>query len=87
MRTLIAVLILATTLALLILLLTREDTSLWQLTALSGAAGLISFGIRWGWRGAVLGGVVGIFVGMIMPLLYLPFWLAFTLPPHPQVDL
>jgi hypothetical protein len=61
-----------------------------------GLIALVSWGVvcggvvgyLWGGRrGCLIGGAVAAVFGLLSPWLYLPFWLYFTLPPHPKVDL
>jgi hypothetical protein len=87
MRTAVAILVSVATLVGMVSLLMREDTPLWQLVVLGGAAGMLVGRVRWGQRGALVGAMVGCVLGLLAPFLYAPFWLAFTLPPHPEHDL
>jgi hypothetical protein len=87
MRTAVALLVAIAALPALVLLLMRDDTQLWELALVGAAAGMLVGGVRWGWRGAFIGVAVGCAIGLAAPLLYIPFWLVFTLPPHPEVDL
>jgi hypothetical protein len=74
-------------LAVMVHLLTQESTELVHLVLVGGTTGLAAGGICWRWRGALIGAVAGCLLGLIAPALYGPFWLIFTLPPHPEVDL
>lgn len=87
MRLAAALIVVAATLVGEVALLMREDSQLWHLAAVGAAAGAIAGGAGWGRRGARVGAAAGCALGLIAPLLYIPFWLAFTLPPHPEVDL
>jgi hypothetical protein len=87
MRTAAALVIVAAGLVGMVSLLTREGTQLWQLAAVGASTGALAGGARWDRRGALVGGAAGCVVGLAAPVLYIPFWLAFTLPPHPEVDL
>jgi hypothetical protein len=42
-----------------------------------------SFGGR---AGAATGAAVGVLARLVAPLVYAPFWLAFTLLPHPDLN-
>lgn len=87
MRTAIALAIVAGALVAMIALLLRDTTQLWQLVAVGAFAGSLAGGVRWGRRGAFIGLATGCLLGWAAPFLYMPFWLVFTLPPHPEVDL
>jgi len=87
MRTAVALVVVVAALVGMVLLLMREGTQLWQLMAVGAVAGVLAGGVRWGRRGALVGVAAGCVLGLIAPFLYIPFWLAFTLPPHPEVDL
>lgn len=55
---------------------------------LCGAIGGATAGASWrGRRWLFFGLILGAGVGLISPCLYAPFWIAFTLPPHPEIDL
>jgi hypothetical protein len=71
----------------LVALLMREETELWHLILCGCAGGAITGSIWRGRRGLLWGFVIGAVIGFISPVLYIPFWLAFTLPPHPEIDL
>lgn len=86
MRTAGALLLGLGTLAGLVYLLSQEDTALWQLGVVGGSGGLAVGVVRWQRQGALIGLVAGVVVGLLSPILYLPFWLVFTLPPHPKYD-
>ena len=87
MRTAAALVVVAAALAGMVSLLMRENTHLWQLVAVGAAAGVSAGGVRWGWQVALVGITAGCVLGLVAPFLYIPFWLAFTLPPHPEFDL
>jgi H+/gluconate symporter-like permease len=87
MRTASAITVAVVALAGMILLLMRGDPQPWQLAPVGAVAGAVAGGVRWGRVGALVGGAFGSVLGLIAPLLYIPFWLAFTLPPHPEYDL
>jgi hypothetical protein len=87
MRTAAGITVVAVGLARMVSLLTREDTHIWQLVAVGAVAGVLAGAVRWGVRGALVGGAAGCALGLLAPFLYIPFWLVFTLPPHPQYDL
>ena len=87
MRTAAALAIVATALVGMASLLMREGTQLWHLVAVGAVAGVLAGGVRSGRRGALVGLAVGCVLGLLAAFLYIPFWLAFTLPPHPEVDL
>ena len=87
MRTTAALVVVAAAVAGMVALLMREGTQLWHLVTVGAVAGVLAGGVRWGWRGAVVGLAAGCVLGLVAPFLYMPFWLAFTLPPHPEVDL
>jgi hypothetical protein len=44
-------------------------------------------GVRSGGPGVFVGAVLGGFLAILLPILYLPFWLVFDLPPYPEVPL
>lgn len=80
---------LASVTACLVVMVARlmRDSGIGEL-ALCGAIGGAAAGACWrGRRWMVLGLLLGAGVGLIAPFLYMPFWIAFTLPPHPDVDL
>ncbi len=87
MRTAAAIIVVAVGLAGMVSLLMRDGTQFWQVCAVGGAAGALAGGIRWGRRGVLIGGSVGVALGLAAPFLYIPFWVVFTLPPHPEFDL
>jgi hypothetical protein len=87
MRTAAAILIGTAALAGMVALLMREETQLWQLVAVGAGGGMLAGGVRWRRRGVLVGLAGGCVLGLIAPFLYIPFWLAFTLPPHPEYDL
>jgi hypothetical protein len=87
MRTAAALAVVAVTLLAMVSLLMREGTQFWQLVVIGAAAGVLAGSVRWGRRGAIFGLVAGCVLGLAAPFLYIPFWLAFTLPPHPEIDL
>lgn len=87
MRASLAILVAAATLAGMTFLLTRDGTGLGHLAAVGGCGGLAAGALLRGRAGVVIGGAVGLLAGLVAPLVYAPFWLAFTLPPHPDVDL
>ena len=68
-------------------LLGREETELWHLTVCGCVGGAIT-GFVWRGRcGLLWGFIIGAATGVVSPFLYFPFWLVFTLPPHPEIDL
>ncbi len=71
----------------MVYLLTQETTEIWHLALVGAGAGCAVGGTRWGMRGVGIGVVIGAMLGTMAPFLYLPFWLYFTLPPHPKIDL
>ncbi|WP_439624658.1 hypothetical protein [Gemmata sp.] len=71
----------------MVLLLMRESTRLWQLAAAGALAGVVVGAFHSDRRGASVGVAVGCVLGLAAPFLYAPFWLVFTLPPHPDCDL
>jgi hypothetical protein len=71
----------------LVALLMREETELWHLMVCGGLGGAITGFVWRGWRGLLWGLIIGAVIGLISPFLYMPFWLVFTLPPHPELDL
>lgn len=87
MRTAFMILTVVAAIAASAWLLMQENTKLWHLIVLGGMAGAVIGRIRWGWRGSTVGVVVECLLGLAAPILYVPFWLVFTLPPHPKVDL
>ena len=87
MRTAAVITVVAVALTGMVSLLMREDTQLWHLSVVGGVAGVLAGSLRWGRRGALVGMAVGVVLGLAAPFLYIPFWLAFTLPPHPEYDL
>jgi Na+/proline symporter len=68
-------------------LLMHEGTQLWQLVAVGAVCGVLVGGLLWGRRGSLIGLSVGCVLGLLAPFLYIPSWLVFTLPPHPEFDL
>ena len=87
MRTTVALLVASVALYAMVSLLMREDTQLWHLVAVGSVAGLLTGGVRCRRRGALIGVAAGCVLGLVAPFLYIPFWLVFTLPPHPEYDL
>jgi Na+/proline symporter len=87
MRTASAILIGLAAVAGMVPLLMREETQVWQLVGVGAVGGVLAGGVRWGRRGALVGLAAGCLLGLIAPFLYIPFWLVFTLPPHPEYDL
>ena len=87
MRTAVALVFAVAAPAGMVPLLMREGTYLWQLVAVGASAGALAGGVRWGRRGAMIGVAAGCVLGLLAPFLYIPFWLALTLPPHPEYDL
>jgi hypothetical protein len=71
----------------MVLLLMQDSTRLWELVAVGAIGGVLVGAVGWGRRGAIFGVVVGCLVGVAAPFVYAPFWLIFTLPPHPECDL
>lgn len=87
MRTAAVLVIVAAALIGMVSRLMREGTQFWHLVAVGAVAGVLAGGVRWGRRGALVGLAAGCVLGLVAPFLYMPFWLVFTLPPHPEVDL
>ncbi|MCE9567125.1 MAG: hypothetical protein K8U57_34415 [Planctomycetes bacterium] len=87
MRSVVAALISLAALLGMVLLLMRDSTRLWQLAAVGALAGVLVGTVRSGRHGAIVGVAVGCLLGLAAPFLYAPFWLVFTLPPHPECDL
>jgi hypothetical protein len=85
-RTTAAAAIVLVALTVEVLLLAR-DSRLWLLVVVGAAAGAFAGGFRQGRYGLLVWLLVGGAVGLLSPLLYYPFWLVFTLPPHPTPDL
>lgn len=75
------------TLVVLVLLLRQDGTGFEHLIPTGLVGGAITGSMRRGNRGLVAGAVIGAAVGAAAPIAYAPFWLGFTLPPHPEVDL
>jgi len=82
MRTGVAIIAASVGLIGMVCLLMREDTQIWQLPSLGLIVGSFVGAVRWRWRGAAVGAAVGCALGVVAPVLYLPFWLVFTLPPY-----
>ena len=80
-------LLIAASVAAMAALLMREETELWHLIACGSLGGTVTGFVWRGWRGLLWGVLIGAGIGLISPFVYIPFWLAFTLPPHPAVDL
>ena len=59
------------------------DTHFFMLALFGCGCGGISGAIPWGRRGCI----VGVVVGFIIPLAYLPLWFIFNLPPGTGIDL
>jgi len=87
MRTAAALVVVAAALVGMASLLVREGTQLWHFAAVGAVAGVLAGGVRWGWRAALVGLAAGCVIGLAAPFLYIPFWVAFTLPPLPEIDL
>lgn len=87
MRSTIAIVVILATLVGMVQLLMWDASELWHVVLLTGTGGFIAGLVRWRWRGALIGAGIGMIIGILSPLLYLPFWLVFTLPPHPEKDL
>jgi hypothetical protein len=86
LRTVFALVTLAAALAAMVSLLMRDESKLWQLVVVGAAAGIVVGCTWWGRWGAFLCMAVGILCGLLAPVVYYPFWMMFTLPPHPKVD-
>jgi Na+/proline symporter len=86
LRTVFILVTLAAALVSMVSLLMHDDSKLWQLVVVGAVAGVVVGGMRWGRRGALICMAAGILCGLLAPLFYFPFWMLFTLPPHPEVD-